>query len=586
MVDAPPERTKELRDYLRAYVPQLILGLVLVAFAVAINVALPFLTRFAVDDLNAARLTSRRLLIYITLFVAGAAVSAFISLWMRRIPLYMSHRIGHAMRGDLFAHLTRMDAGFFRSNRTGDIMTRMSSDLSQVRTLVGQGIFQGARTLFVFTFAFVVMFTLSVPLALVLLVLLPSISAVVFLLLRIARPRYEAGQQQFSVLSNFAQERFAGMRTIKGFALETRQEELFADINREFVRRQMALSRIDRPAWPLMAFLFGLGHVVILIAGGRLVLEGRLSLGEMVQFNQYLMVMGWPMMALGWTLNLLMRGRASWRRIQELLEARPGIEGGVPGDGLPEAVGGDVVFENVALALDGRRVLDGINLAIPQGATVGITGPTGSGKTVLVSLLARLADPTEGVVRIGGHDIREYPLETLRRGISLAPQEPFLFSDTLAHNIAFGLATGDETAVRRASDIAQLTPDVDLFPDRFETVLGEGGVTLSGGQRQRTAISRAVARDAPILVLDDVLSAVDTQTEARILAGLRDEVQCRTAIMVSHRVSTLRHADLIVVLEGGRIVDRGTHEELTQREGYYRALDQAQRLEADLEAYA
>jgi ATP-binding cassette subfamily B protein len=477
-----------------------------------------------------------------------------------------------------------MDAAFFRSNRTGDIMTRMSSDLSQVRTLVGQGIFQGARTLFVFTFAFVVMFAISVPLALVLLVLLPSISCFVFLLLRIARPRYEAGQQQFSVLSNFAQERFAGIRTIKGYALESRQAEMFADINHEFVRRQMALSRIDRPAWPLMAFLFGLGHVVILVGGGRLVLEGRLTLGEMVQFDQYLMVMGWPMMALGWTLNLLMRGRASWGRIQQLLEARPAIEGGLPRDGVPEDASGDVVFDNVALTLDDRPVLEDINLTIPEGSTVGITGPTGSGKTLLASLLVRLVDPTRGAVKIGGHDIRTYPLETLRRAISIAPQEPFLFSDTLAHNIAFGLETRDETALRRASDIAQLTPDVDLFPDRFETVLGEGGVTLSGGQRQRAAISRAVAREAPILVLDDVLSAVDTQTEAQILARLRDVVRERTSVIISHRVSALRNADTIVVIENGGITQQGSHAELLSQPGYYRELEEIQRLEAELEA--
>jgi ATP-binding cassette subfamily B protein len=335
-----------------------------------------------------------------------------------------------------------------------------------------------------------------------------------------------------------------------------------------------------------MAFLFGLGHVIILVAGGRLVLAGRLTLGEMVQFNQYLMVMSWPMMALGWTLNLLMRGRASWERIRQLLRARPAIEDGAGTDASLTRVSGDIVFEGVGLVRDGRRLLSDIDLVIPEGSTVGITGPTGGGKTLLVSLLARLADPTEGAVRIGGRDVRTYPLETLRRAISVAPQEPFLFSDTLAHNIAFGLPARDESAVLRASEIAQLSDEVDLFPERFETVLGEGGVTLSGGQRQRTAISRAVAREAPILVLDDVLSAVDTETEARILEGLRAEVSRRTALMVSHRVSTLRHADLIVVLDGGRIIDRGTHEELLARPGYYRTLDEAQRLEADLEAYA
>jgi ATP-binding cassette subfamily B protein len=333
----------------------------------------------------------------------------------------------------------------------------------------------------------------------------------------------------------------------------------------------------------MMTLLFSLAVVMLLLSGGRQVMAGTLTVGSFVQFMQYLFMLQWPMLALGWTINLLQKGRTSWGRIRSILGVTPAIRDTETTDGSVTTLGGDIDFEGVRLVLGGRTVLDGIDLRILPGEIVGVTGPTGAGKTVLVWLIARLLEATEGVVKVGGHDVRRIPLDVLRRTVGLAPQEAFLFSDTLANNIAFGMTEEDLEKIYTAAEVAQLSPDVELFPDRYETLLGERGVTLSGGQRQRTAISRAIARNPAVLILDDVFSAIDTQTEANIQARLRPVLRDRTSIIISHRVSSLRHVDRIIVLSGGRVVQQGTHAELIALPGYYRDLDEVQRLEARLE---
>ncbi len=573
-----------LLDYLRAHTRRVVLGVTAVTFSVLIGVLIPFITRFAVDDLVDGGVRWSTILGYACAYLAAALCSASFGLWMRKLLLSLGHRIEYEIRRDIFAHLTRLDYYFYSRQRTGDLMTKMTSDLNAVREFVGQGILQGARTSIGFVLAFGIMFAINVRMALVMLFLLPTTSLLFFLLLRIIRRRYEETQEQFSIISNYSQESFAGIRTIRGYGIEDRQNAHFARLNETYIDLKMALSRVERPLWPAMSMLFSIGVVLILWIGGRQVVAGELSVGAFVQFMQYLFILQWPMLALGWTINLLQRGLTSWKRIQSILDAEPQIRDETPAESEETAPPrGDIVFDRVRLDMGGVTALDDIQLTVARGETLGITGPTGSGKTVLVWLIARLIEPTDGRVLIGGRDVRSFPLKTLRRYVGIAPQEAFLFSDTLANNIAFGLEETDLEKVFTAAEVAELSPDIESFPKRYETLLGERGVTLSGGQRQRTAISRAIARNPAILILDDVFSAIDTQTEANIQARLGSVMTERTSIVISHRVSSLRHADRIIVLENGRITQQGTHRELVEQPGYYRDLDEVQRLEARLE---
>ncbi len=582
MSAAPPA----LSSYVLRHKVRIAASIVAIAATVSLQILLPFLVRYVIDGLDAGTLSRDELGAAIGLFLVGTGLSVWTGLLMRRLPLRLGYDVERQIRDDLFAHLSTLDRGFFASHQTGDLMTRASSDLGNVREYVGQGLLQGIRTTLVVTLAFSIMAFISPPLTMVMIVLLPGISVLCFFVLRLIRPRHDAVQQQLSDLTHFTQESFSGIRTLKGYAIEDRSAQRFTDLNGEFVRRNLALSLVERGIWPLFLFLFALGQVLLLVVGGRLVVQHHLTIGGLVLFMQYMAYMQWPMLALGWAMNLLVRGRASWRRVQTLLQTEPKVrDGTVTQPGLRD-VRGDIEFRHVSLTLDGQPLLRDIHVTFPEGATIGITGPTGSGKSLLAALLVRLVEPTEGQVFIGVHDIREFPLQVLRGHIGIATQEPFLFAETLESNILFGVDEPDPKTLEWAAEVAQLHGDVETFPARYETMLGERGVTLSGGQRRRAAISRAVARNPEILILDDVLAAVDTQTEARILERLRGVLKERTSIVVSHRISSLRQADLILVLENGRITELGTHADLLQRDGYYRNLERIQRLEAALEERA
>lgn len=578
------QSSARLRHYVARQKLEIVLTLACAALTVGINLYLPFIVRRAIDGLTEGTITRSDLGNQLALYAGLSAITLYFSRHLRKIPLKLSHKVEYALREDVFAHLTRMDQDYFRRERTGDLMARMSSDMVLVRDSIGQGLLQGIRTAAVLLFATVVMLATDTLLALLVLSLYLPMTLVFFLVLRSLRHRQKPVQEKVSDVSSFCHESFSGIRCIKGFAIEQRRIEAFESINGDLVALEMRMQTARQALWPFMAFWFCLSVVLILNIGGREVIDGRRSLGTLVQFIQYLLYMQWPLLALSWVASMLQRGKVSWQRIREILEQEPAIKDSDRTDHTIKSLRGEIAFENLSLDIETRRFLRNVDLRIESGKTLGITGPTGSGKTLLVSLVARLTDPTEGRVCIDGHDVRAIPLELLRNHIGFAGQEPILFSRTLERNIGFGVDEPDQRLIHWAADIAHLKKDVETFPEKFETMIGERGVTLSGGQRQRTSISRAVARHPVILILDDVLSSVDTQTEAAIMEKLRPVMKERTTLFVSHRVSTLRYADEIIVIEDGRITQRGSHDELVAKPGYYSQLNTMQRIEREMEA--
>jgi len=563
---------------------EIVLTLVCAVVTVGVNLYLPFIVREAIDGLTDGTIDRWGLAKLLAIYAGLSAITLYFSRHLRKIPLKLSHKVEYSLRKDVFDHLTRMDQEYFRTERTGDLITRMSSDMLLVRDAIGQGLLQGIRTTGVLVFASIIMLVTDTSLALLVLALYLPMTLVFFIVLMSLRRRQKPLQEKVSDVSSFCQESFSGIRCIKGFAIEQRRTEMFESINKDLVRLHLRMQRARQALWPFMAFWFCLSVVMILNIGGREVINGRRSLGTLVQFMQYLLYMQWPLLAISWVASLLQRGKVSWSRIKEILEQEPAIRDSDQTDHSIKSLRGEIAIEHLSLDIGSRRFLHEINLRIASGKTLGITGPTGSGKTLLVSLVARLTDPTQGRICIDGHDVRVIPLEFLRNHIGFAAQEPVLFSQTLERNIGFGVDEPDERLIHWAADIAHLKEDVETFPEKYETVIGERGVTLSGGQRQRTSISRAVARHPEILVLDDVLSAVDTQTEAAIMDKLRPVMKERTTLFVSHRVSTLRYADEIIVIEDGRITQRGSHDELIARSGYYSELNTMQQIEKEMGA--
>ncbi|MCX7818023.1 MAG: ABC transporter ATP-binding protein/permease [Kiritimatiellae bacterium] len=557
---------------------------VCVLAAVAAQVAAPAVLRRIVDELAAGRVDRSSLSRSLALFLGVSAAGAGCALLMRRWPLRIGYEVERDLRRDLLQHLTRLEPAFYRDARTGDLMTRLTSDVATVRELVGQGILQGARSVTVVVVAFAAMIATSPVLAAVMAALFPPLILIFFVMLGRIRRRHEEVQRLQGELCNFCQESLAGIRTIRALAVEGERQRRWSELSQELVRGNLRLGWVQNPLWPLFGFSFAVGSLALLLVGGRMMLDGRLTLGALVQFQQYLLFMQWPMLAIGWTASLVQRGRASWDRICEVLERRPAVADGPYTDPLAPSPEGDIEFDQVSVIEGGRRLLDDITLRIPAGTVVGITGPTGAGKSLLVSLLPRARDPTAGTVRIGGRDLRQYPLAVLRGALGVVPQEPVLFSDTLAGNLSFGLDRPDEAWIRAAAELAHLHDDALALPQQYSTLVGERGVTLSGGQRRRAALGRALARRPRYLVLDDPFAAVDAATEAAILQRLRPVFAGCTAIVISHRVSTLREADRIVVLEGGRVTATGTHQELLACCAYYRDLVRRQDIERGLEA--
>jgi len=575
------ESVRLLFPYLWRYRWRFVPGFLTLIANNAIWLTMPLLLKAAVDSLTQS-VTREKLMFYALAFVGVACAKGFFQYWMRWILIGISRDIEYDLRNDLFRHLERLSLRYYQRNRTGDIMARATNDLNAARMLLGPGIMYSANTLMVMVFALAIMLRLDWRLTVMAFLPVPAVSLAVFHFGRLIHDRFERIQAMFSELSARVQENLSGMRVVKAYAQEEAEIALFRRDNEEFVRRNVGLIKVWGIFFPLLQVLIGLTFVIVLWMGGMEVHAGRISLGSFVAFNAYMMQLTWPMIALGWVVNIGERGAASTGRIRQILEEKPEIASLAEPAPIGE-VRGEIEFRNLNFAYNGRPILRGLNLRILAGQTVAIVGHTGSGKTTLVNLIPRLLDPPAGTVLVDGVDIRQWPLDKLRRHIGFVPQETFLFSGSLRENIAFGAPDADEERIRWAAEVAGIRADIEEFPEKFRTVVGERGITLSGGQKQRTAIARALVRDPRILVLDDALSSVDTYTEERILTQLAEIMKGRTSILISHRVSTVRAADLIVVLENGEIVERGTHAELLIRGGYYADLYHKQLLEEELE---
>lgn len=576
---------KPLAPYLWRYRWGLVVGGITVLLNNGIWILFPQVIRRAIDSLNEG-VTREKLLTYALLLVGVALSKGVFQFLTRWIMIGVSREIEYDLRNDLFRHLEQLSYSFYQRTRTGDIMARATNDLNAVRMLLGPAIMYTANTIVFTVGALIFMFELSPRLTLYAFLPLPIVSIVVQYFGRRIHERFERIQAMFSDISAQVQENFSGARVLRAYSQEEAEIRSFETANREYIARSLKLVRLMGMLWPTLEVLLGLAIVLVLWLGGREVLLGRMTVGDFVAFNTYMVQLTWPVIALGWVINIFQRGTASMRRINEILVEQPEIRDVRPG--LPaRPILGEIEFRNLSFSYNGTPVIKDVNLRIPAGSSLAIVGPTGSGKSTLVSLIPRIYDaPTEaghGTVLIDGLPITEFRLDDLRRSIGFVPQETFLFSATMRENIAFGAEDASDEDVRRASEAANIAADIAGFPKGFETLVGERGITLSGGQKQRTAIARALIRDPRILVLDDALSSVDTYTEEKILNHLREVMVGRTTIFISHRVSTVRNADQIAVLAGGRIVELGTHDELIAREGYYTELYQRQLLEEELE---
>jgi ATP-binding cassette, subfamily B, multidrug efflux pump len=581
-----PKSLRPLFPYLRKYRGSYFIGTICVFINNGVWILFPLVLRHAVDGLQAG-VTREKLLTYSLELMGVAGIKGIFQFLTRWIVIGISREIEFDLRNDLFSHLEGLSYSYYQRTRTGDIMARATNDLNAVRMLLGPAIMYSANTIVFTAGALAFMLSISPRLTFYAFLPLPLVSITVQYFGKQIHERFEKIQAMFSEISARAQENFSGARVIRAYVQEEPEIAAFETSNREYINRSLKLVRLMGMLWPTLETMLGLAIVLVLWLGGREVLYGRMTVGGFVAFNTYMVQLTWPVIALGWVINIFQRGTASMGRINEILVEQAEIQDGPEAKAAGESpattqVRGEIEFRGLNFGYNGVPVLHDINLRIPAGSSLAIVGPTGSGKTTLVSLIPRIYDAAPVTVWIDGKPVREFPLEPLRRQIGFVPQETFLFSETVRENIAFGKEDATDEEVSSAAEAANIAQDIEEFPEKYRTLVGERGITLSGGQKQRTAIARAIIRNPRILILDDALSSVDTHTEDKILNHLREVMQNRTTIFISHRVSTVRNADMIAVLHAGRIVELGTHDELLARNGYYSDLYNKQLLEEEL----
>ena len=577
------DQIRPLFPYLKRYWKNLAWGGVAVIIYNGFRVLVPPIVGHALDDMKHGVTEAKIVHHAVRLFLVAASSAVFLYI-TRQVIIGASREIEYDLRNDLFANLERQSASYYHTHRTGDIMARTTNDLNAVRQLLGPAIMYSANCIVYTAAALPFMIHISPKLTLCAVGPLPIASVLVQSFGQRIHRRFERIQAMFSDISAMAQENFSGARLIRAFAQEDAEIESFEEANREYIARSLHLVRLMAMLWPALELTLGMGLMVTLLVGGHEVIRHRISVGDFAAFNVYMVQLIWPMIAIGWVVNLFQRGTASVVRIDELLKQEPQIVD-EPGTVLTDrAIEGGIEFRNLSFTYPtgGAEVLHNINLSVPAGSSLAIVGPTGSGKSTLVSLIPRLQDAADGMVLIDGLPVRQHPIAELRRNIGFVPQETFLFSDTIAQNIAFGRPDATQPEILEAATTAHIAAEILEFPRGFDTAVGERGITLSGGQKQRTAIARAVIRNPRILILDDALASVDTYTEEKILSGLREVMHGRTTVFISHRISTARNADRIAVLVNGRIAEYGTHDELIARNGYYTSLAEKQQLEEEL----
>lgn len=595
---------RHLWPFVRRYRRRLLIGALCALAATAVAATIPQIVRFAVDDLNTRGVLLDRMITYGGWLLLAAAVEGVLRYGQRTQIIGTSHLIDFDMREALFARLLTLDQGFFNIMHTGDLMTRVTNDLSAVRMFLGPGISNLLGSTLLLLTAATLMFLTNPLLAAIVVLLLPMVAVLFVVIGERMRVIFRKVQDQFGEISTRAQENFSGIRTIKAYAQEDAEIRVFRAANERYRALNLRYVLLSGMLWPIIGLMLGTIGAFVLLIGGRMVAAGDMSVGELVLFNAYLAQLAWPVIALGWTVDLYQQGAASLIRIGEVLQRRPAIAS-PPAAPRDFVVQGEVEFRDVGLRFDHRLhtnghgspagsaahatasasewVLRHISFRIPRGSSLAIVGATGAGKTTLVNLLARVRDPDEGQVLIDGRDVRTLPLDALRRGIGYVPQDTFLFSVPIRENVTFGRPDANDEQIMQALSISRLINDVEQFPQGIDTLIGERGVTLSGGQKQRTAIARAILRDPAILVLDDALSSVDTHTAAEILAGLRTLMKGRTSIIIAQRIATVKDADQIIVLHNGTIVERGTHRELLEQGGRYADMYRRELLQAELE---